>query len=121
MPKHAVHSGKSCASLSPLPLKSIAAAASQIAALRLWLCLVDVDGPSANIFSIQGSHGFFCLCIIWHFDETETADTARIAIGGKRDALNRSEGLKHGTEFAFSHVVCEIADKDLFHGFPLSS
>src|SRR5512146_713889 len=118
MPKHAVHFGKSCASLWLLLLKAVAAATSQIAAVRLWPCLVHVDGPSTNIFSIQCGHSFFCLCIIWHFDEAETADTARIAIGGKRDALNGSEGLKHGTEFAFSHVVCEIADKDLFHGFP---
>ncbi len=55
---------------------------------------VDVQCAAAQLLAIQGGDGFFSLGGIRHFDESESARTACVALGDDADLRDGSVGLK---------------------------
>ena len=76
---------------------------------------VDFEVAAADVFAIERGNGFGCLGIIGHFDETEAAGTASLAIGGDVHAGELAEGLEECAEVVCRSLEAHIADKEILH------
>jgi hypothetical protein len=56
--------------------------------------LIDVQCAAAQLLAIESGNGFFSLSGIRHFDESETARTAGIALGDDADLRDGTVGFK---------------------------
>ena len=81
---------------------------------RLGVSLVDVDGPAVKVGLVESLDGLVAIVIV-HFDETETAGAAGVAIHndvGRRDVAVLGE---HFDEIVITNAPRKIAYKEL-HG-----
>ena len=76
---------------------------------------VDFEVAAADVFAIERGNGFGCLGIVGHFDETEAAGTASLAIGGDVHAGELAEGLEECAEVVCRSLEAHIADKEILH------
>src|ERR1700722_18956930 len=71
---------------------------------------------AADVFSVERRDGFRCFGIVGHFDETETARAAGLAIGGDVHAGELAEGLEEGAKIFCSGLKAHVANKQILHG-----
>jgi hypothetical protein len=77
---------------------------------------VDFQIAAADVFAVQGRDGFGCFGIVGHFDETETAGPAGLAIGGDVHAGELAERLEKSAQILCGGLKAHIADKEILHG-----
>ena len=92
-----------------------ASAASTAAAFRLRPRLVDVDGASADLRSIQCSDGFFPVLVARHLYKSEATRAAGIAVSHDAHAVDLSVGFEQLPQFVFVGIEAEISYKDILH------
>jgi hypothetical protein len=79
---------------------------------------VDIQGASAQLFSIQSGDGFFGLRGVGHFYKRESSRASGVAVGDQADLINFAVRFKQGSQLCFRGAVREVAYKKLLHGFP---
>jgi hypothetical protein len=62
--------------------------------VRLRLGFIDLQSPSAQFGSVQGSDGFFGFAGVGHFNERKAARAAGFPVGDQADLLDGSVGLE---------------------------
>jgi hypothetical protein len=82
---------------APKTLSTTAPAASW--AIRLGLRFIDLQGASAQLRSIQSRNRFVSLGGIGHLHETETAGSARLAVGHNADFFHGTVRLENRSQF----------------------
>jgi hypothetical protein len=97
-----------------------AATGSARAAIGLGARLIDVQGATAEFFSVQRCNGFLGFGGIRHFYECKSSRTAGVTIGDQADLIHFAVGLEQRAQFRFRGAVREVANKKLLHGFPFS-
>jgi hypothetical protein len=89
-------------------------------AVGLGSRFIDIQGASAQLFSIESRDGFFGLRGVGHFYKRESSRASGVAVGDQADLINFAVWLKQGSQLCFRGAVREVANKKLLHGFPFS-
>src|SRR6266850_8151518 len=83
--------------------------------IGLWFGLVDGQGSSAQIGSIQGCDRLVGLTGVRHFHKAETARTTRLPVGHKSDFLHGAVRLENVAQFGFCCAVGQITNVQVLH------
>src|SRR5579859_4064623 len=92
-----------------------ATAATAAGAFRLGTRLVDIDGASAHLRTIQGCDRLLAVFVARHFHEPEAAGATRVAVSHNADAVYLSVRLKEMPQFVFVGVKAEIPHENILH------
>jgi len=84
-------------------------------AFGLWARLVDVEGTTSHLGSVQAGDGFLALPIIGHFNEAETTRLAAVAVGNDGDFVDLPVCPKCLSQIIFSGSEIQISDVNVFH------
>jgi hypothetical protein len=95
--------------------KSATVTVSSAAPLGFGARLVHIQRPSPQLAAVECGDSFVAFFRVHHFDETESARTAGIAISQDRNAVHLSVCLEHLSQLIFRGVEIEIAHEDILH------
>jgi hypothetical protein len=87
-------------------------------ALRLRTRFIDGEGASTELLPIKLSNGLGGRVIVRHFDESESAGLARVAVCHNPHLLHFAESTEQIPEFVFSGGKRKVAYKKVLHLFP---
>jgi hypothetical protein len=76
---------------------------------------IHIQSAAAHLVPVEGGNSLFAVLGIRHFDETEAARTARVAVRHDGYAIDLSVLLKQLAELVFPSVETEIPNEDVFH------
>jgi hypothetical protein len=78
--------------------------------------LIYFQIAAADVFAVERRDGFRRFGVVGHFDETEAARAAGLAIGGYVHAGELAEGLKESAKIFCGGLKAHVADKEILHG-----
>jgi hypothetical protein len=81
----------------------------------LGLGLVDLQGASAEISSVQRQNGFIGLVGAGHFYKGEAARTTGFTVGHHAYLFDRAVGLEKGAQFGFRGAVGQVSNVEVLH------
>src|SRR6266545_3426588 len=83
--------------------------------IGLWLGLVDGQGSSAQVGSVQNRDRLIGLTGIRHFHKAETARTTRLPVGHQSDFLHGPVRLENVAQFGFGCAMGQISNVQVLH------
>jgi hypothetical protein len=94
-------------------LPSTTTAASR--AIRLWLGLVDGQGASPQIGSVERCDGLVGFTSISHFYKPKPTGLARISVGDEGNFFDRTVWLEDISQLGFGCAVGQISNVQVLH------
>src|ERR1700733_3826054 len=77
--------------------------------------LVDVDGATAHLRTIQRGNCFVSVLVAGHLHEAETAGAPRITVRHDANPVHLPEMFEQGPKFVFVCVEAQISNKNILH------
>jgi hypothetical protein len=92
-----------------------AATAAEPATARFWPSFVDGERTSTSVGAVQGEDRCIGFAAIRHFNKSEAARAAGVAVGYNHRAIHCSVGLKPLSQVGVRSLKRKIANKYLLH------